>query len=114
MMKHIRQIVVVLALTTILTACYGPSPRVVSKELQPPQTPGGPYTLYVTVQNQSNGEGQAQITARLRSRTTQLTVAEGDQTVTFQPHETIQVAFQLQVKSLGDYEATVEAQYPPQ
>lgn len=97
-----------------LTGCYGPTPVVTRQELQPPQTPDGPYTLVITLQNQSGGEGQAQVIARLRSKASGETAAEGDQTVDLKPRETTQVLLQLQPPAPGDYDATVEAQYPPE
>jgi len=103
-----------LALTVSLAACRGPAPAVVRQELRPPLTPNDPYTLVVTIENQSAGEGQAEVTARLHSKNTHETAAETSQPVTLQPHETVQIVLELRPSAIGDYDATVEAQYPPE
>jgi hypothetical protein len=103
-----------LTLTVSLAACRGPVPVVVRQELRPPVTPNGPYTLLVTIENQSAGEGQAEVTARLLSKATHETAAETSQPVTLHPHETVQIVLELQQGALGDYDATVEVQYPPE
>jgi hypothetical protein len=114
MIKRIVFSMLIMMLALGMAACYGPRPMVVRQELRPPSTPGGAYTLVVTLANQNGGEGQADVTARLRSKATGATVAQQDQTVTLQPHETVQLTFSLQADTPGDYDATVEAQYPPE
>jgi hypothetical protein len=98
----------------LLAACYGPTPVVVKQELRSPTGPSEPYALVVTVENQSGGAGQAEITARLRSKGTGATAAQADETVELQPHETVQVVLDLRPAAPGDYDAEVEAEYPPE
>jgi len=98
----------------LLAACYGPAPVVVRQELRPPASPSEPYALVVTLENQSGGEGQAEIIARLRSKSSGSTAAQTSETVELQPHETVQVVLELQPGAPGDYAADVEAKYPPE
>jgi hypothetical protein len=104
--------ILLLALSMSLAACRGPDPTVVRQELRPPLTPNDPYTLVVTIENRSGGEGQAEVIARLRSKATHETAAETSQSITLQPYETVQMMLELRPSAIGDYDATVEAQYP--
>jgi hypothetical protein len=97
-----------------LCGCFGPKPRIVQQQLQPPSAPRGPYTLVVTVENRSGGEGQAEIIARLRSRASGQTVAQESRGVELKGHETLSLTIPLQPARPGDYEAQVEARYPPE
>jgi hypothetical protein len=114
MKRSLCRIALLLALAVSLAACRGPAPVVVRQELQPPQRPNDPYTLVVTIENRSGGEGQAEVTARLLSTATHETAAQTSQDVTLRPHETVQVTLDLQPGAPGDYDATVEAEYPPE
>jgi hypothetical protein len=95
-----------------LGGCFGPKPAVVSHELHPPDTPGGPYTMLVTIRNTGGGKGQAEVQARLIVAATGETAAEADQTVDLQPHETVHLLLPLQPSLPGPYNDRVEAQYP--
>ena len=114
-MRHTyRRVIVLLVCASCLIACYGPKPVVQQQELQPPSAPNEPYTLVVTIENQSGGEGQAAITARLRSKATGETAAQTSETVELQSHERTQVVLELRPSAAGQYDATVDVQYPPE
>ena len=114
MRRAFRQAIVLLACAIGLAACYGPDPTVLRQELRPPSAPNEPYTRVVMIENQNGGEGQAALTARLRAKDTGVTAAQNRQTVELQAHETVQVVLELQAPRVGDYDATVEVQYPPE
>jgi hypothetical protein len=114
-MRHaFRRAIVLLICASYLAACYGPKPAILGQELRPPPGPNEPYTLTVTIENQNGGEGQAAVTARLRSKSSGETAAESSETVELQSHETVQVVFELRPGVAGEYDATVEVQYPPE
>ena len=113
-MRHaFRRTILLLVCASCLAACYGPKPTVQRQQLRPPSGPNEPYTLFVTIENQNGGEGQAAVTARLLSKSTGETVAQSDETVELQSHETVQVMLELRPSTDGDYNATVEVHYPP-
>jgi hypothetical protein len=114
MIRLLFRLCVLLALAASLAGCYGPSPAVVGQELRPPAAPGAPYTLVVTIENRSGGAGQAELTARLHASGDSTTAAQQAETVELEPHETVQVVFELRPPALGDYQAAVEVEYPPE
>lgn len=114
MIRAICRSLVLLALAAGLAGCYGPKPVVVGQELRPPTAPGAPYTLVVTLENRNGGAGQAQVTARLRAAGDGTTAAQATETVQLEPHETAHLVIELRPPAPGDYQATVEAEYPPQ
>ncbi len=114
MRRLFHQSIFLIACALVLTACYGPTPVVIHQELRSPASPAEPYALLVTIENQSGGAGQAQIIARLRSKSTGTTAAEANQTVELQAYETVQVVLELRPGAPGGYDADVEAQYPPE
>lgn len=112
--KRLYRCVVLGSLALALVACHGPAPVILKQRLVPPQSQSEPYSVVVTVSNTSGGEGQIQLTARLRSAKTGQTAAEVDQTVDLRPYETEEVVLQLQPASQDTYETSVEVRYPPQ
>jgi hypothetical protein len=112
-MKTPRGRLTLMLLLPGILGCAGPRPVVTRQELRPPESPGGPYTLFVSVTNRGRGEGQADVIARLRSRATGRTEAQANEQVDLKPHETVPVALQLRPPAPGDYDATAEVHYPP-
>lgn len=103
------------ALVACGCGCSGPHPTIVKQELKLPTSHDAPYTLVVTVRNESGGEGQAELTARLHPRGSDTqTVAQVTQDVDLSPHETVAVTLSLPTTERGDYTADVEMHYPPQ
>jgi hypothetical protein len=95
------------------TACFGPHPRIVRQELRPPSQAGGPWLLAVTVANDSGGEGQAEITSRLRGQGGAV-VGQASRDVDLAPHETVSVVLELQPAGPGPYRAESDVKAPPQ
>ena len=112
MMTRILPIAAVVLLAVSTAACFGPKPTVLSHELEPPEQPGQPWVIYVTVENRSRGEGQVAVTARLIDPATRDVLAENEVTAQFRGHETITVAIELQPQTAGPFEEQVEAEYP--
>jgi hypothetical protein len=106
--------IVLLICAGCLVACYGPNPIILRQELRPPSAPNEPYTLAVTIANQNGGEGEAAVTARLLSKRTGETAAQSNEMVELRAHETVQLVLDLQPAAAGEYDATVEIQYPPE
>jgi hypothetical protein len=50
----------------------------------------------------------------LRSKSSGETAAESSETVELQSHETVKVVLELRPGVAGEYDATVEVQYPPE
>lgn len=113
MKSRLLHCIVLLLCASSLAACQGPNPVVVHQELRPPAAANEPYMLVITIENQSGGEGQAEITAKLQSKGSGETMAEQDETIILKPHETAQVVLELRPSAPGDYEAIVDARYPP-
>ena len=103
----------ILILVLALCGCTGPSPKLVGYALVPPQTAESPYTIRATIRNTGSGEGEAQVTARIRSTITKVTAAEAAQQIYLSPHETVQVTFSLNAPRAGNYQALVKVDYPP-
>ena len=112
---QVRRTAAVLAIlvAAALCACTGPRPIVVKREVMPPRSPGDPYTVLATIQNTGRGEGQAEATARLQSRTTGQTAAQAMRPVELSPLETVQVRFDLKAPEGDEYDAIVDVKYPP-
>jgi hypothetical protein len=110
--KMIRA-VVILAVAAALCSCTGPRPIIVKREVIPPRSPEAPYTVLVTIQNTGRGEGQAEATARLRSRTTGQTAAQSVRPIELSALETVHVRFELTAPAGDEYDAIVDVKYPP-
>jgi hypothetical protein len=113
MMLRIAAITALVALAIGLAGCMGPNPEVVSHELRLPQQPGDPYIMIVTVANNGRGDGEIEVTARLRSPDSGQIVAEESKTAQIKGHETIDVAVELHPSTEGPFQETVEVTYPP-
>ena len=105
--------VLAIVVAAALGACTGPRPIVAKREVIPPRSPGDPYTVLAAIQNTGRGEGQAEATARLRSRTTGQTAAQAVRPVELSPLETVQVRFELKAPPGDEYDAIVDVKYPP-
>lgn len=114
MIRQLRYSMVCLGCAFCLSACGGAKPVVTHTDLRPPSAPGQPYVLVVTVNNQSGGEGQAEVTARLVAPATGQTAAQATQNVDLKAHETSDVVLQMYPAASGDYRPDVEVQYPPE
>lgn len=101
-------------LVCLTAGCAGPRPSIRQTHLMPPATPGQPYLLQVTIHNQGGGEGEAEMTVRLRSRSTGETVATENRGVALKEQETVSLVIPLQAARPGDYEPVVEVEYPPE
>ena len=98
----------------VLSGCFGPKPVIVHYTLQAPQAADQPHHLLVTVQNDSGGEGQAEVTARLQVQATDQTVAEASQTIDLKAHETLTMTMPMQPSNPGPYQVSLEVHAPPQ
>lgn len=97
----------------LLAGCLGPRPEVIGRELRPPQQPGDPYVMIVTIKNRGRGNGEVSVDVALKSPATGVTVAAGDMQVQMKGHETTQVAIELRPGAPGPYEESAEVSYPP-
>jgi hypothetical protein len=97
-------------LAAMLAACPGPRPSVerVSVEHRPQE---GLYRLSVTVRNGGRGEGQAEVTARLRDRESGRLFQKDDH-VALGPRQQVMVTIDIEAPP-GDYEPFARAEYPP-
>ncbi|HEU5367353.1 MAG TPA: hypothetical protein VFU69_02770 [Ktedonobacterales bacterium] len=91
--------------------CSGPRPSVSGLQVQPPQTPDGPYTLSALVTNNGPGHGQVDVTFRLRDQRSGHTF-EQDETVTLEAGEQAEVSVEINAPP-GNYMPEVEVEYPP-
>jgi hypothetical protein len=104
---------IVLALVVLAgAACFAPKPRVVREELKAPEEKGGAWELAVTVANDGPGEGEAEITSRLRDRHGAV-VAQEQRQIDLRPHETVTVTLELRPSQPGPYRTASEVQSPP-
>jgi|GEM_PF-6999607 len=110
-----RRRLLILALAALLcaTGCFGPHPRIVHQELRPPAGPGRPCLLTVTVSNDSRGEGQAEVTSRLRDARGAV-VGQASRDFDLAPHETVSVVLEIQPAGPGPYHAESDVKAPPQ
>lgn len=102
-----------IACALALVGCLGPRPTVVGHELRPPQQPGDPYVMIVTIKNRGRGNGEVSVDVALKSPDTGVTVAAGDKQIQMKGHETTQVAIELYPGAPGPYEASAGVTYPP-
>jgi hypothetical protein len=114
MNKRFTQLIGLGLLMVLLNGCFGPKPVIVHYSLQTPQSPDQPHHLLVTLQNDSGGEGQAELTARLQVQATNQTVAEASQEVDLKEHETVTVTIPMQPSNPGPYQVSLEVHAPPQ
>jgi hypothetical protein len=110
-----KRMLVVLAATALLTAtaCFGPHPRIIRQQLRPPAQADGPWLLAVTVANDSGGEGQAEITSRLRGQDGAV-VGQVSREVDLAPHETVSVVLEIRPAGPGPYRAESDVKAPPE
>lgn len=92
--------------------CSGPDPVVTGVRLVEPHAEATPYRVEATVRNRRDGEGQAQITVRLRDQSSGRTVQE-QKNVNFASKETTLVVVDVDAPA-GSYKPEVDASYPPQ
>ncbi len=117
-------LLLVLAIVVLAFAsCNGPTPHIVKVEtttLPASAVQSGPagqqqittYKVTVTVENQSSGDGQAQLIVKLVDKSNGQTVADDQQPVHFDGHETQQVDFNFDLPP-GDYDTKTQIDYPP-
>ena len=103
--------VVAVVATLWLQRCTGADPEVREVRVEAPAEPGSPYVVEATVVNH-RGPGEVKVIVRLRDR--QLGAVYGEETkIRMDDGETLHVAVEVQAP-MGDYEAWVTADYPPQ
>lgn len=94
-----------------LTGCPGPRPSVNDAQVRPSPLPGR-YRVEATVDNRSRGEGQVDVRIQLRDRRTGHTV-EADRDLQVHGHEQAHLTADIEAPP-GEYDAQVEAEYPPE
>jgi hypothetical protein len=92
-------------------SCSGPDPVVESTRLIEPSAEGAPYRVEAVVRNRGPGEGQAELTVRLRDRESGRTV-EDDKKLQLERGETTLAVVEIKAPR-GSYDPQVEASYPP-
>jgi uncharacterized protein (DUF58 family) len=107
-----RRILLAALLLLLSSACFAPQPRIVRQKLNPPEKRGNAWLLAVTVENQCRGEGEAQVTSRLRDAGGAV-VAEESREIDLKPHETVTVTLEFHVAGPGPFTAASEVQAPP-
>ena len=95
----------------LLSACLGPKPIVIRVILRPPEQNGAPYTIVAEVRNQTAGDGEVDLEAKLTDRKTGKTF-RGEKKIHLESHETT-VAFVKIEAPPSDYAAEAEVEYPP-
>ena len=111
-----RRVVLVLLGVVVLSVawlweCSGPKPVVQGTMVREPAQEGLPYEVDVQVRNTWRGEGELQVKAELRDKTSSRRY-QGQQNASIEPMETINVVVEVNAEP-GDYEPMVEVQYPP-
>jgi hypothetical protein len=99
------------SLALLLSACLGPKPVVIRVDLRPPEQTGAPYTLVAEVRNQTAGQGELELEAKLTDRKTGKTF-RAEKKIHLESHETT-VAFVEIEAPPADYSADAKVQYPP-
>jgi hypothetical protein len=90
--------------------CSGPRPSVLDVQVTEPEMPDQPYRVEATVQNTGSGQGQANVTFRLRDTATGQSFQDERQ-VQLDARETAHVVAEIQAPT-GSYEPEVEVEYP--
>lgn len=101
-----------LALAMAAAACRGPSPRVTDVRLVTPTEEDAPYRIDAEVENRG-GQGQVEVTLRLRDRRSGAQY-QRDEHLELGPGERARIAVEIHAPHGGDYEAEVQAKYPPE
>ena len=94
-----------------ISNCSGPRPSVSNLQVQPHQTPVGPYVASALVTNNGPGHGEVEVTLRLRDQRSGHAY-EQDETVTLDAGEQAVVSAQIDAPP-GTYTPEVEVNYPP-
>jgi hypothetical protein len=108
---YIPLVVLILALPVLwVINCSGPAPAIRQVRVQPAQEEGG-YNVNVTLQNDSPGHGEVQVTATLRDQNTGEVYTQ-TQNVFVQSGQIAVVTVNVQAPP-GSYTPNVQAAYPP-
>jgi hypothetical protein len=95
-----------------VTHCSGPQPHVVGAPLlRAPSQAGQAYRIEAVVANSGPGQGQVQVTFRLRDTSTGLAY-ENQEQADLEPGEQVRVVSEIAAPD-GSYEPEVEVRYPP-
>ncbi|HEY1293072.1 MAG TPA: hypothetical protein VGJ60_08340 [Chloroflexota bacterium] len=95
-----------------VTHCSGPQAQVVgTPSLRAPAQPGQPYRIEAVVANPGPGQGQVQVTFRLRDLATGLAYQSQEQ-ADLEPGEQVRVVTDIAAPD-GNYQPEVEVRYPP-
>jgi hypothetical protein len=95
-----------------VTHCSGPQPQVIgSPSLRAPAQPGQPYRVEAIIANPGPGQGQVQVTFRLRDAVTGLAYQSQEQ-ADLEPGEQVRVVTEIAAPD-GNYQPEVEVRYPP-
>lgn len=113
MRNYLVQLLLFGSLIWGLNSCFGPDPVVLRSTLQPPESPGQPHLLIVTLQNRGGGEGGIEVIARVQVKATGATVAQANDNIDLKAHETLTATLEVDPSSSGPYDISVEVRYPP-
>lgn len=105
-------LVLLLAFASLWVAnCSGPQPVVTAVEVAEPASLGQPYQVVAQVANRGPGHGEVHLLVRLRDRATGAVFQRQEQVV-LEEDETARVIVPFTVPT-GQYDADVQAEYPP-
>jgi hypothetical protein len=102
----------ILAAVLWVSQCSGPKPSVVGRpRVAVPEQPGDPYRVEGTIRNDGPGHGEVRVSFRLIDRASGEAYQKDDD-VQLERGETARASVEIPAPP-ADYEAEIEAQYPP-
>jgi hypothetical protein len=90
--------------------CSGPSPEVVSAELEEPASEGDPFVVRAVIENRGRGPGTVSVEFRLRAEDGQ--TFKTKTVVDLESRETITVSEEIHAPPGAEYEASARVDYP--
>jgi hypothetical protein len=93
--------------------CSGPDPAVHDVELLEPEQPGDPYTVQATLDNERWGHGTVTLAFELTDNQSGQTFREEKRVRLEEGDDDVLVFAEIDAPD-GDYEPSVEAEYPPE